>query len=350
MVAATDGVRPATRRRGRARPRRLVAGRDAVLVLGSYVPLLVLVALNRGTPGMWLIGLGILMNFTVIVANSGMPVMSEAAYVAGGTNADADIVASAKHVLLDTSTALPFLADVIPLRLFGFGQVISLGDVFLAVGLAQGPRARTASAGPVVQARGTHRGGIGRQAVTKPLPGGSADSTFPGTGDAVVTPHYLATAAAIESARCWGQRGRRRHRCRCRPRSGRSRGLRHRRRPLRPGAPPRGPGTGDTQCIGTSRVGRRRSSDAWARAMPRSRGTTRRPQRCRDAWTVGIALDDHFGALPLHGLLARAVALAEDGFEASDELATSLRRLESRLSDQPAADGLYPDGIRSRSG
>ena len=107
------------------------------LMLGSYVPLLVLVALNRGTPGMWLIGLGILMNFTVIVANGGMPVLSEAAYVAGGTNADADIIASAKHVLLDTSTALPFLADVIPLRLFGFGQVISLGDVFLAVGLAR---------------------------------------------------------------------------------------------------------------------------------------------------------------------------------------------------------------------
>ena len=112
-------------------------GVTLALVLGSYVPLLALVALNRGTPGMWLIGIGILMNFTVIVANSGMPVMSEAAYVAGGTNADAAIVASAKHVLLDTSTALPFLGDVIPLRLFGFGQVISLGDVFLAVGLAR---------------------------------------------------------------------------------------------------------------------------------------------------------------------------------------------------------------------
>jgi hypothetical protein len=107
------------------------------LVLGSYVPLLALVALNRTTPGMWLVGVGILMNFTVIVANGGMPVLSEAAYIAGGTNADPDIIASAKHVLLDTSTVLPFLGDVIPLRLFVYGQVISLGDVFLAVGLAR---------------------------------------------------------------------------------------------------------------------------------------------------------------------------------------------------------------------
>jgi hypothetical protein len=38
-------------------------------------------------------------------------------------------------VLLDQSTRLPFLADVIPLPVLH--QVISLGDVFLAVGLAQ---------------------------------------------------------------------------------------------------------------------------------------------------------------------------------------------------------------------
>ncbi len=107
------------------------------LVLGSYVPLLGLVILNRERPGMWLAGVGILMNFTVILANGGMPVLSEAALVAGGFSSDATILASYKHVILGASTRLPFLADVIPLRIFGQGQVISMGDVFLAVGLGR---------------------------------------------------------------------------------------------------------------------------------------------------------------------------------------------------------------------
>ena len=86
------------------------------LLLAARVvrPAVILVASTASAPGMWLVGIGILMNFTVIVANGGMPVLSEAAYVAGGTNVDADIIASAKHVLLDTSTVLPFLGDVIP--------------------------------------------------------------------------------------------------------------------------------------------------------------------------------------------------------------------------------------------
>jgi hypothetical protein len=107
------------------------------LVLGSYVPLLLLVAFNRTMRGMWLVGVGILLNFTVIVANGGMPVMSEAAYLAAGAAAEAGILASSKHVLMDSSTMLPFLGDVIPIRLFGYAQVISIGDVFLALGLAQ---------------------------------------------------------------------------------------------------------------------------------------------------------------------------------------------------------------------
>lgn len=109
------------------------------LVLASYLPLLALVILNRDRPGMWLAGLGVLMNFSVIALNGGMPVMLEAARVAAGGSAGAaaDITGSTKHVILDTSTVLPFLGDVIPVRLVGNGQVISLGDVFLAVGLAR---------------------------------------------------------------------------------------------------------------------------------------------------------------------------------------------------------------------
>lgn len=107
------------------------------LVLGSYVPLLILVISNRDRSGMWLAGFGVLMNFTVIALNGGMPVLEEAGLVASGFSATPDLLTSYKHTTLDASTRLAFLADVIPVRLFGQGQVISLGDVFLAVGLGR---------------------------------------------------------------------------------------------------------------------------------------------------------------------------------------------------------------------
>ncbi len=106
------------------------------LVLFSYLPILATIAANRAKPGMWLAGIGILMNFTVIAANLGMPVLTEAAQIAAGTNASI-IVSDYKHVTLDAGSRLAFLADVIPLRFLGQGNVLSLGDVFLAVGLGR---------------------------------------------------------------------------------------------------------------------------------------------------------------------------------------------------------------------
>ena len=99
------------------------------LILISYLPLLVFVLLNRRLSGIWIAGMGILMNFTVIVANSGMPVLREAALIASSTAGE--LALGAKHVLLTPETSLPFLADVIPLP----GAVLSLGDVFLAIGV-----------------------------------------------------------------------------------------------------------------------------------------------------------------------------------------------------------------------
>lgn len=98
------------------------------LVLTSYLPLLLFVWLNRDLAGIWIAGLGILMNFTVILANEGMPVLEAAAQIAGGSS---ELVLTAKHVLLTSATRLPFLGDVIPLP----GAVLSLGDVFLAIGV-----------------------------------------------------------------------------------------------------------------------------------------------------------------------------------------------------------------------
>jgi hypothetical protein len=108
------------------------------LVLISYVLLLGVIALNRNAPGIWIAGIGILMNLIVIAVNGGMPVLPEAVELAGG-DASSLTALEAKHVVLDASTRLPFLADIIPipgidvLRLAG--NVISLGDVFFAIGL-----------------------------------------------------------------------------------------------------------------------------------------------------------------------------------------------------------------------
>ena len=99
-----------------------------ILVLASYVPLLAFVWLNRDLTGIWIAGLGILMNFTVILLNGGMPVLAEAAVIAGETG---ELVLDSKHVLLTADTHLPFLADIVPLP----AAVLSLGDVFLAIGV-----------------------------------------------------------------------------------------------------------------------------------------------------------------------------------------------------------------------
>lgn len=111
-------------------------GTATAVILASYLILLFLVVANRDRIGLWLCGVGVLMNFSVIALNAGMPVLAEAATVASGFDGAGLIATNIKHVPLGPGTRLPFLADVIPLRLAGNGQVISLGDVFLAVGLA----------------------------------------------------------------------------------------------------------------------------------------------------------------------------------------------------------------------
>ncbi len=98
------------------------------LILVSYLPLLLFVLLNRKMTGIWIAGMGILMNFTVIVLNGGMPVLEEAVRISGGSY---DLVLGAKHVILTDDTLVPFLADIIPLP----RAVLSLGDVFLAIGI-----------------------------------------------------------------------------------------------------------------------------------------------------------------------------------------------------------------------
>jgi len=106
------------------------------MILTSFALLMAMALVNRSKPGMRLAGLGVLANFAVIAANGGMPVLAGAAEVASGFAVnDLDLSVSFTHVLLDETSRLTFFADVIPLRIAGFGEVISFGDVFLAIGL-----------------------------------------------------------------------------------------------------------------------------------------------------------------------------------------------------------------------
>ncbi|MEA1902099.1 MAG: DUF5317 domain-containing protein [Actinomycetota bacterium] len=106
------------------------------MMLISFGLLMLMVVLNRSATGMWIAGLGVLMNFTVIAVNGGMPVLAGAAEVASNfTVKEPDLSSSIKYVALDEGSILTFFADVIPLRLAGFAEVISLGDVFLGLGL-----------------------------------------------------------------------------------------------------------------------------------------------------------------------------------------------------------------------
>lgn len=88
------------------------------------------VVVNRHLPGLILVAAGLAANALVMAANGAMPVSSEAIAALGIGDAE---VPPGKHVLLDASTRLPWLADVIPVP--PLRSIISVGDVLLAVGL-----------------------------------------------------------------------------------------------------------------------------------------------------------------------------------------------------------------------
>ncbi len=94
-----------------------------------------IVNLRARVPGFVLITIGILMNFTVIAVNHGMPVSREA-LVASHQESTLPLLArhaGAKHHLAGPGDDVMFLADVIavpPLE-----QVVSLGDVLAYTGV-----------------------------------------------------------------------------------------------------------------------------------------------------------------------------------------------------------------------
>lgn len=109
--------------------------RTAVLSL-SYTLLVAFALVNVRMPGMFLVVIGLACNFAVIAVNGGMPASAEALIDSG----QEDVLAylrdegADKHHLLTDEDELTFLADVIAVPQ-PVGQAISVGDVFVYVGL-----------------------------------------------------------------------------------------------------------------------------------------------------------------------------------------------------------------------
>ena len=141
--------------------------RTAALAV-SYTLIVAFAIANVRVPGMPLILIGVAANFLVIVANGSMPV-SESALIDSGHGNDVGQLQQEgfdKHHLMDDDDVLTFLADVIGLP-NPIGQAISIGDVFVYLGLTwltvAAMRGRTPSSpkerGPY---RGRHRRGSAR--------------------------------------------------------------------------------------------------------------------------------------------------------------------------------------------
>lgn len=105
------------------------------LLYVSFAVLFVFGVVNRRMPGIALVLLGILLNFTVIAANGGMPVTRHALVASGQQDTLTLLVddGGAKHHLATSHDVLLPLADVIPVPLVH--QVVSPGDLVTYAGL-----------------------------------------------------------------------------------------------------------------------------------------------------------------------------------------------------------------------
>lgn len=98
-----------------------------LLYVLAFAGIVLVAALNRGTRGMVLVAAGAALNLLVVAINGGMPVDPAAVGVAGTRMPD-----DALHISMTERTALPLLADWIPLAVYR--SVYSPGDLLLAAG------------------------------------------------------------------------------------------------------------------------------------------------------------------------------------------------------------------------
>ena len=129
-----------------ATPHQVVAGTwgwSEVLFLGSHALLLAVAWTNRRLDGMVWIGLGLLLNLAVMMANRGwMPISPQALVQAGHAHLAPSLepgtrVLSSKNIVLSyAETRLWFLSDVFVLASpFPIPSVFSIGDALVAWGV-----------------------------------------------------------------------------------------------------------------------------------------------------------------------------------------------------------------------
>ena len=116
-----------------------VASINGYLFAAVYITGLIFLWLNRHHRGFTLIWIGVFLNFVVMAINGGrMPVSVEASAVLGPYYVDLlrEGGAVSKHYMMDASTHLAFLGDIIPLSSpYPRTQVISIGDVVMNIGI-----------------------------------------------------------------------------------------------------------------------------------------------------------------------------------------------------------------------
>jgi hypothetical protein len=116
----------------------LLANASNYIYIAVYVIGILFLYLNRNNHGFILILIGVFLNFLVMVVNGGrMPVSPDAAVVVDPMYLEATKNSLyAKHQILNQSTKLGFLADIIPLSSpYPRTQVISIGDVIMNIGV-----------------------------------------------------------------------------------------------------------------------------------------------------------------------------------------------------------------------
>lgn len=131
-------------------PAWLEGAAGVAVIIVSNLAVATFLFLNRSYAGTGLAAIGLLLNVLVISANGAMPVNPRAVRDADITESIED--AGIKHEIMDEDTVLPWLGDTIGIPYIR--ELLSLGDVVLALGIAR-----------LVYARMTVEGSRGRHSI-----------------------------------------------------------------------------------------------------------------------------------------------------------------------------------------
>ena len=117
---------------------RVDVGPAVWLLMLAHVGFLGFVSLNvRATRGLWLVGVGLLLNLAVLVVNHTTPYRPAAVRAAGIHERRAGEVLRSSAVGRPERDGdrLTFLADIVPLDAGPFHEVLSIGDLLLGLGM-----------------------------------------------------------------------------------------------------------------------------------------------------------------------------------------------------------------------